>query len=133
MYDEKKILDEMEHDKDIQINKIIGHKEFFELKDAIQDVKLSDHVKQYITKLMDATRNSAQLLYGASPRGSIGIMVASKALAFCEGRNYVSHEDVQRVALAVLRHRVILSYEAKTDGLDADDVLVEIFGKVSLT
>jgi MoxR-like ATPase len=133
MHDEKKILDEMEHDKDIQVNKIIDHKEFFALKDAIQEVKFSDQVKEYITRLMDATRKSDKLLYGASPRGSIGIMVASKALAFCEGRNYVSHEDVQRVALAVLRHRIILSYEAKTDGCDADEVLVEVFGKISLT
>lgn len=133
LQEEKNILDEMEHDKDIQIQKIIDHKEFFALKDAIQDVNLSDQIKNYITRLMEATRITDRLLYGASPRGSIGIMVASKALAFCEGRAYVTYEDIQRVALAVLRHRVILSYEAKTDGLDADEVLIELFGKVSLT
>ena len=59
-------------------------------------------------------------------------MLGSKAVALAEGRNYVTHEDVQKVALAVLRHRVVLSYEAKTDGLDADQVLVGIFESISL-
>ncbi len=131
-HDEKKILDEMEHDTQTKVSKIISHKEFFALKEWVQAVAISDQVKWYITRLVDATRNCEHLSYGASPRGSIGLMNASKALAFCEGRDYVTHEDVQRVALPVLRHRVVLSYEAKMEGLEVDKVLLKIFEEVGL-
>lgn len=132
VHDEKRILDEMEHDKDIQIQKILSHQDFLTLKKQIVDVTMSDQVKWYITRLIDATRNCDKLSYGSSPRGSIGLMTASKALAFCEGRDYVSHDDIQRVALAVLRHRVVLSYEAKMEWLTTDDVLCALFEEISL-
>lgn len=66
--DEKKILDEMEYDKDIQIKKLINHKEFFALKKSVQEVTISDQIKRYITRLIEATRTCEQLLYGSSPR-----------------------------------------------------------------
>ena len=132
LHDEKKILDEMELDSSIQVQQVFSLQHFFELKAQVDTVTLQDPIKHYITKLIHATRTCPLLVYGSSPRGSIGIMVASKALAFCQGRNYVTHDDVQKVALAVLRHRVIVSYEAKMEGRSADDILVEVFAEVKL-
>jgi|GEM_PF-1954254 len=60
-------------------------------------------------------------------------MTGAKALAFVEGKEYVTHEDVQKVALSVLRHRIVLSYDAKISGLTEDGVLLELFGQVHLT
>jgi MoxR-like ATPase len=133
VHDEKKILDEMEHDESIQVKKVLSHEEFLHIKKNISQVTISDQVKSYITRLVDATRNCEQLSYGASPRGSIGLMTASKALAFCEGRDYVTHDDVQRVSLPVLRHRVVMSYEAKMEGLEVDTILIELFEMISLS
>lgn len=132
LHEEKKILDGMERDQNIQVKKIISHKEFYALKQWVQEVIMADQIKQYITKLIEATRICEQLAYGSSPRWSIGLMNASKAVAFCEGRDYVTHDDVQKVALTVLRHRVILSYEAKMEGLHEDQVLLELFKTVKL-
>lgn len=132
VHDEKKILDEMEHDESIQVKKVLSHEEFLHIKKDISQVTISDQVKSYITRLVDATRNCEHLSYGASPRGSIGLMTASKALAFCEGRDYVMHDDVQRVSLPVLRHRVVVSYEAKMEGLEVDEILVKLFEEVKL-
>jgi len=132
VHDEKKILDEMEHDDSIQVKKVMSHEDFLHIKKDISQVTISDQVKSYITRLVDATRNCEQLSYGASPRGSIGLMTASKALAFCEGRDYVTHDDVQRVTLPVLRHRVVMSYEAKMEGLQVDDVLMKVFEEIAL-
>lgn len=133
VHDEKKILDEMEHDESIQVKKVLSHEEFLHIKKDISQVTISDQVKSYITRLVDATRNCEQLSYGASPRGSIGLMTASKALAFCEGRDYVTHDDVQRVSLPVLRHRVVMTYEAKMEGLEVDEILTTLFEMISLS
>lgn len=72
-------------------------------------------------------------MYGASPRASIGLMLASKAVAFGEGREYVQFEDVQKVYLAVLRHRIVLNYDAKTDEVKEDSILLELASQVLLT
>jgi len=133
VHDEKKILDKMEDDDSIQIQKVLSHQEFLHLKKDISQVTISDQVKSYITRLVDATRNCEHLSYGSSPRGSIGLMTASKALAFAEGRDYVIHEDIQRVALPVLRHRVVLEYQARMSGLSPDQVLLDLFAGISLS
>ena len=99
----------------------------------MDSITISDEIKEYITRLTNSTRQEHEhILYGTSPRGSIGLMVASKALAVVTGKTYVSHEEVQRVALAVLRHRVILNYQAKVSGLTEDEVLLELFSGVKL-
>jgi len=99
-----------------QLNRpIIDKEKILQLKEEINTIQISDEIKHYITRLTHATRNHEAIIHGTSPRGSIGLMTASKALALCQGRNFVTHEDVQRVALAVLRHRIILHYQAKVE------------------
>ena len=130
---EKMILDTMEKDRHHEIKSIISQNQLIELKKEVEKIAISDEIKNYITRLTSITRKEHEhILYGTSPRGSIGLMITSKALAFCSGRNYVTHEDVQRVALPVLRHRIILNYQARLAGLNEDQVILELFEGVNL-
>lgn len=130
---EKIILDTIENTSLDTIKSVITHKQLSDLKKNINKILISDEIKHYITRLTTITRkNHEYILYGTSPRWSIGLMLASKAVALVEWRSYVTHEDVQRVALSVLRHRVILNYQAKLSGLSEDQVLLELFETVKL-
>ncbi len=131
--DEKKILDTMEKEDLTKIKSVLSHSQLNDIKKNIDDIVISDEIKHYITKLTSITRKEHEyILYGTSPRGSIGLMLASKAVALANGKEYVTHEDVQRVALPVLRHRIILNYQAKLAGLTEDQVLLDLFETVPL-
>ncbi|MFB6294987.1 MAG: AAA family ATPase, partial [Candidatus Nanohaloarchaea archaeon] len=77
-----------------------------------------------------ATRDRDELSYGASPRGSLNLVLAAKAHALVEGRTHVSNEDVDAMANPVLRHRIGLSFQAEREGLEPDDVIDRIVGEV---
>lgn len=130
---EKIILDTLEKESLTMIKSVLSLSQLQALKKELESIIISDEVKHYITRLTNITRqNHEYILYGTSPRGSIGLMLASKAVALAEWRAFVRHEDVQRVALSVLRHRVILNYQAKLSGLTEDQVLLELFEEVKL-
>lgn len=130
---EKKILDTMEKEDVRQIKSVVSHSQLEAIKKDINDISLSDEIKHYITRLTGITRKEHEyILYGTSPRGSIGLMLASKAVALATGRDYVTHEDVQKVALPVLRHRIILNYQARLAWISEDEVLLSLFETVPL-
>ena len=130
---EKDILDILEKEDTTHIKPVVSHAQLVALKKEVDAITISDEIKHYITRLTGITRKQHDyILYGTSPRGSIGLMLASKAVALATGKAYVTHEDVQRVALAILRHRVILNYQAKLSGLTEDQVLLELFEQVKL-
>lgn len=130
-YEEKKILDILENS--IQIDKVITKEQLLEYQDLVKQVKVSHQIKDYITRLVDATRNDNEnLLYWASPRASISLMFASKAVAFLQWRDYVTHEDVQKLVLNVMRHRIILNYEAQVKWHTQDSILLGILKNVTL-
>ena len=123
----------MEKEDLTKIKSVLSHSQLNDIKKNIDDIVISDEIKHYITKLTSITRKEHEyILYGTSPRGSIGLMLASKAVALANGKEYVTHEDVQRVALPVLRHRIILNYQAKLAGLTVDQVLLDLFETVPL-
>ena len=101
---------------------------------AILDLHLADELEEYIVNIVLATRDGAavdsslagQILYGASPRASIGIDRAARAHAWLAGRDYVGPEDIQDVTPDVLRHRLVLSFEAEADGVDASSIIGRI-------
>ena len=110
---------------------------------ARQDIlrlHLADELEEYIVNIVLATRNAAavdssldgQILYGASPRASIGIDRAARARAWLAGRDYVGPEDIQDVTSDVLRHRLVLSFEAEADGVDANSVIERILDGVGV-
>ena len=94
--------------------------------DAIAAVRLADEVIDYIVRLIRATRASADLECGASPRAATMLARASSAAAALEGRDYVIPDDVQRLAAGVLRHRVILSAAAEIEGRNVEQVIADI-------
>ena len=84
-------------------------------------------MKRYVVDLVTSTRKKKELIeYGASPRASIGLILAAKGRALIEGRKHVSKEDINKMAFPVLRHRIILSFEAERNNLSADDVIKQL-------
>lgn len=98
----------------------------------VQSVKVEAHLLQYIAQLIYETRNHTALYLGASPRASIALLNASKALAVLQGRDFVTPEDVRQNIGPVLRHRLILSPEKEMEGNTTDDVIKEIVGRVEV-
>ena len=123
----------------IKPEKVMDGQEIKQWQRLIRDVILASHVQDYIVRLILATHpNGAYALpitnqylrWGASPRGAQTLALAAKVRALLEGRYNVSFEDVRRVYLPALRHRVILNFEAQAEGLDTDHVLLEVLEKL---
>ena len=106
----------------------------------ILSLHLADELEEYIVNLVVATRDpgridaslDGQVMYGASPRASMGIDRAARARAWLAGRDYVGPEDIQDVAADVLRHRIVLSFEAEADGVDENSVIERLLDGVGV-
>ncbi|PON18684.1 magnesium chelatase [Candidatus Entotheonella serta] len=98
----------------------------------VRQVQVEPGIQNYLVTLVRRTRENPNLLWGASPRASVALLLASKALAAMRGRDYVTPDDVRDVARPALRHRVLLRSEAEIDGLTADAVLDEILTAVEV-
>ncbi len=109
-------------------------------RQEILGLHLADELEQYIVNIVVATRDpgrvddslTGQVMYGASPRACMGIDRAARARAWLAGRDYVAPEDIQEVAPDVLRHRLVLSFEAEADGVSADSIVARILDGVGV-
>jgi MoxR-like ATPase len=101
-----------------------------ELIDVVRDVYASPAIRQYVVDISTATRSSSALRLGASPRATLHLLRAARAVAAIEGRDHVLPDDVQNIVLPVLAHRLILSGEAQLARRTAEDVLTEIVRRV---
>jgi MoxR-like ATPase len=101
-----------------------------ELRSQVAATKVDQSVADYLVAVGRATRSMPEVEYGASVRGALGLLHASKAIAAFAGRDYVTPDDVKAVAAPVLRHRIVLKPEAELDGLKADDVVQRILGSL---
>jgi MoxR-like ATPase len=101
-----------------------------DLRAQVGSVKVDDSVADYLVAIGRASRSMPEVQYGASVRGALGLLHASKALAAFAGRDYVTPDDVKSVAAPVLRHRILLKPEAELDGLRPDDVIQRILSTV---
>lgn len=101
-------------------------------KALIGQVHVEPEVLKYIAAIVAATRQHVSLILGASPRASVSILVASKAFAAMNGRDFVTPEDIKFIAIPVMRHRVILTPESEMEGIAADEVIKEIIDKVEV-
>ena len=106
--------------------------DLLELRREISAVRVDEGILDYIARLTQATRKSADLLLGSSPRASIAVLVASKTAAAMQGRDFVIPDDIKWLAPAVFRHRVMLKPEAEIEGLTADVVVSRILAKVEV-
>jgi len=113
----------------------------FEARHAVSDIYMSEPVEQYLLALVLATRDPASLdpelarwtAFGASPRGTIALDRCARAMAWLEGRDYVSPDDVRNIAFDVLRHRILLTFEAEAEGLTADAIIQRLIDRVPVT
>ena len=107
-------------------------------RELVNLVYIDDSIRKYIVDLIDATRNPARvdaplknwIRAGASPRGTINLALAARARAFMNGRAFVTPQDVKDMAMDVLRHRILLTYEAEAEGITTDAIIARILSKV---
>jgi MoxR-like ATPase len=137
--EEKEIVERMAGGSDIPLKPVLGRAALARLQKAYQMVYIDERIKDYIINLVHATRFPQEagiaklknlIQFGASPRASIYLTETSKALAFIRHRGYVTPEDVKTIGRDVLRHRIILSYEAEAEGLTSDDIISDVFNNV---
>jgi len=114
------------------VERVVSKEEVIALQQLCRDIPVSDEMKTAVVDLVLATRKWEGVQYGASPRASIGLILSAKARAFLQGRNYVSKEDLHAMAYPVLRHRIILGFEAERKGLTRDQVITDILKSRSL-
>ena len=126
------------HHAGLQVNDLVGAgvlpvvdlDTVLDLRSQVATIKVDDSVADYLVAIGRGSRSAPEVQYGASVRGALGLLHASKAMAAFSGRDYVTPDDVKAVAAPVLRHRVILKPEAELDGLRPDDVIHRILGSV---
>ena len=114
------------------VENVVSKDEVIALQQLCRDIPVSDDLKAATVNLVLATRKWEGVQYGASPRATIGLILSAKARAFLQGRNYVSKEDLHVMAYPVLRHRIILGFEAERKGLTRDQVVTDILKSQSL-
>lgn len=108
------------------VERVVSGEELLSLQQLCREIPVSDEIKKAAVNLVLMTRRWDGVQYGASPRASIGLILSSKARAFLQGRNYVSKEDLHVMAYPVLRHRLILGFEAERKGLTRDQVVTDL-------
>ena len=108
------------------IDPVLSRDELKHCQELIEKIYIKDEILSYIGKIVDNTRNNGDLSLGASPRASLAIMRASKAIAAIKGRDFVTPDDVKFVSYPVLNHRIILTAEREMEGMEAEDVIREI-------
>ena len=109
-----------------EVNPVLSREDLKRSQELIEKVHIKDDIILYIAKLVDSTRNNGDLALGASPRASLSLLRASKAIAAINGRDFVTPDDVRFVANPVLNHRLILTAEREMEGAETEDVIREI-------
>lgn len=126
---------------DYKVSTMLTKEDIFSIREQINRVKMSESLERYIVELVYATRKpldyklteQAQYIqFGASPRASINLNLAAKAMAYMEGRDYVLPEDIKEVAIDVMGHRILLNYEAEADNVRPADIVRAILNKVPI-
>jgi MoxR-like ATPase len=125
----------------IDLNRIVSTDDILRARKIVDEVYMDEKVQRYIVDIVEATRQPEKhgladlkplIQYGASPRATINLAVASKAFAFLQGRGYVTPQDVKTIGMDVLRHRVVPSYEAEAENLSPEDLVTRIFEQVQV-
>ncbi|UCD56608.1 MAG: MoxR family ATPase [Candidatus Hydrogenedentota bacterium] len=139
--EEREIMDRVVVGADFHLKSVVTPKDILDARSAVNSVYIDDKIKDYIVNVVFATREPASfgmpeleslLEYGASPRASIYLSQTAKAYAFMQGRGYVTPQDVKSIGMDVLRHRVIVSYEAEAEDMSSEDIIHKIFEHVEV-
>ncbi len=125
-------------DKKIEVSPVVKPEDILRARKVVDEIYIDEKIEKYIIDIVFATRDPksykldlANLIqYGASPRASIYLTVAAKAYAFVQGRGYVTPQDVKSIGMDVLRHRVIVTYEAEAEDINSEAIIKRIFDEV---
>ncbi|MDC7222132.1 MAG: MoxR family ATPase [Spirochaetales bacterium] len=138
--EELEIMRRVDNMDNIMLSRVLNPQSIARVREIAKSIELDERVEKYIVSLVAATREQNKrklpftrfIEYGASPRATIGMMRCARVKALMEGRAFVLPEDVQDVAKIVLRHRIVLSYEAEAEEMTADSVIDSILSHVSV-
>jgi MoxR-like ATPase len=122
----------------LDVDPVLEAEDLFTLREAVDRIYVDDKIKNYIVDIVHSTRRPAEyglemaglIQFGASPRATIALVKASRAQAFLDGRGYVTPQDVKSTALDVMRHRLIVSYEAEAEELKTEDLIKRILERL---
>jgi len=134
---EKNTVVSNDSDENYDVHKILA-KDIFKARNEVLEIYMAEEIERYLVEIIAATRTPERysdelarlITWGASPRGSLALDRCSRARAWLRERDFVTPEDIQEIAADVLRHRIIESYEAESDGLTPDDVINKILAKI---
>ncbi len=138
--EERQILERMSIENVPEASKVVGADNILRARKVVEEVYIDDRIKEYIISIVFATREPNEfgldigdlIEYGGSPRATLYLVQAARAHAFIRGRGYVTPEDVKSVGPDVLRHRVILSYEAEAEDVKPEEIIQRIFDTVEV-
>lgn len=137
--EEKRIIRQVIEKEELIVNKVYNEDNVLALQEIVRKIHIDEKLIEYITNITNATRYpekqgllSDLISFGASPRASIYLTLASKGHAFLEGRAYVIPEDIKAIAHDILRHRIILSYEAEAEEKSTDEIIDVIFQQIQV-
>lgn len=139
--EEREILDRMALTKtDFQVNPVISPADILRMRALVDEIYVDDKIKDYIINIIFASRDPKAynlkldefIEYGASPRATIYLTLAAKAHAFMKGRGFVTPQDVKSIGMDVLRHRIIVTYEAEAEEMKSEDIIQTIFDTVEV-
>jgi MoxR-like ATPase len=138
--EERRILDLMATEDPVLPDRVIAPADILRVREVVKEVYVDERIKDYIVRLVHATRKPQEheldlkdlIQFGASPRATIYLAQASRAHAFIKGRGYVTPEDIKAIGMDVLRHRIILTYEAEAEEITTESVVSRIFDAVQV-
>ena len=128
--EEYEIMERYTGHSEPKVERVITRRELLSLQQLTRDVPISDDLKRGAIKVVISTRSWEGVEYGVSPRASIGMILASKARALLNGRDYVSREDLETMAYPILRHRIILTFDSERRGVTTDQVISDILKSI---
>ena len=139
-HEEVEIISRFTEGKKFKISRIMNLKKILEIQNFNEKIYADEKIKEYVSEIVDATRNPKEygidvegyIEYGASPRASLWLILSGKANAMMNGRGYVIPEDIQSIAYEVLRHRILLTYEAEAEEITTDQIISKILSKVKV-
>lgn len=133
--EERSIIDRFSKEQSSEpgVNEILTKANIFELRKAVDNVYVDENIKNYVLDIIFKTREaSVYISCGASPRASINLIKAAKCRAFMEGRGFVVPDDIKAMVYDVLRHRILLSYEAEAESITSENIITQILEQVNL-
>ena len=138
--EEKEIMRRVGFEPEAAVNRVITPDQLNAIVQLVKDIYMEEKLRDYIVDLVFATRRPAEykidvapyIRYGASPRATIYLSLAARAYAFLRGRAYVTPQDIKSIAPEILRHRIILTYEAEAEDITTDDIIGRVFDGVKV-